>query len=75
LEHGGRWRLLPLHCDAYRDHCLAYPTVDGVVGTLAIVGLREGLDDVKYATALRLAIGRAEREGVSVLSENTTKAL
>lgn len=40
----------------YRDHNVAYPTVDGVVATLAMEGFREGADDVKYATALRLAI-------------------
>jgi len=39
--------------DTYRDHCLAYPTVDGVVLTLALQGFREGADDVKYATELR----------------------
>jgi hypothetical protein len=55
-------------CDAYRDHEVAYPTVNGVVPTLALEGLREGLDDVKYATTLRqvaaeaLADGSAERK-------------
>ncbi|MCX7598674.1 MAG: hypothetical protein N2512_07365, partial [Armatimonadetes bacterium] len=46
-------------CDAYRDHNVAYPTVDGVVRTLALEGLREALDDIKYATALRLRIAEA----------------
>jgi len=46
-------------CDAYRDHNVAYPTVDGVVGTLALDGLREGADDVKYATLLRMRIEAA----------------
>jgi hypothetical protein len=46
-------------CDAYRDHNVAYPTTDGVVGTLALDGLREGADDVKYATLLRMQIDRA----------------
>ncbi len=44
---------------AYRDHIVAYPTVDGVVATLALQGFREGIDDVRYATTLRLAIDRA----------------
>ena len=46
-------------CDAYRDHNVAYPTVDGVVGTLALDGLREGKDDVRYATLLRMEIDTA----------------
>ena len=39
---GTQWN--DFDCDSYRDHCLAYPTVDGVVGTLALAGLREALD-------------------------------
>ena len=46
--------------DTYRDHCLAYPTVDGVVGTLALEGFREGQDDLRYVTALRLLIEKAK---------------
>ena len=46
-------------CDSYRDHNVAYPTIDGVVGTLALDGLREGADDVKYATLLRMEIDQA----------------
>jgi len=42
--------------DTYRDHCLAYPTVDGVVTTLALEGFREGQDDLRYASTLRLLI-------------------
>ena len=47
--------------DTYRDHCLAYPTVNGVIGTVAIEGLREGFQDVQYATALRQAIAAAQQ--------------
>jgi len=50
-------------CETYRDHNLAYPTTNGVVGTLALEGFREGGEDVKYATTLRLAIERARAEG------------
>jgi hypothetical protein len=50
--------------DTYRDHCMAYPTVNGVVGTVAIEGLREGFKDVRYATLLRQAI-EAARQGSS----------
>jgi hypothetical protein len=50
-------------CDAYRDHNLGYPTVNGVVGTLALEGFREGVDDVRYATTLRLRAEKARDSG------------
>jgi len=37
----------------YRNFSMAYPTVDGPVNSLAFEGLREGLDDVRYATLMR----------------------
>ncbi len=40
----------------FRDHAFAYPTVDGVVPTLQWEGFREGVDDVRYLTALEQAI-------------------
>ena len=49
--------------ETYRDHCLAYPTVDGVVGTLALEGFRAGMDDLRYVTVLRAVIERALRGG------------
>jgi hypothetical protein len=52
-------------CDSYRDHNVAYPTTDGVVGTLALQGFREGADDVKYATLLRREIDAAAKNGTS----------
>ncbi|MBI2302885.1 MAG: hypothetical protein HYU66_28595 [Armatimonadetes bacterium] len=48
---------------AYRDHTVAYPTVDGVVATLAMEGFREGADDVRYVTTLRQAIARVLKDG------------
>lgn len=36
----------------YRDHNFTYPTVDGVIDTLAWEGFREGVDDVRYITTL-----------------------
>lgn len=36
----------------YRDHNLTYPTVDGVISTIAWEGFREGIDDVRYLTTL-----------------------
>ena len=46
---------------SYRDHDFVYPTVDGVIGTIAWEGFREGVDDVKYATTLQQAIQKANR--------------
>lgn len=46
--------------DIYRDHCFVYPTVDGVIDTLAIEGYREGIDDIRYVTTLALAVRDAK---------------
>lgn len=40
----------------YRSHTIAYPTVDGVVDTIAWEGFREGIDDVRYMTTLEKLI-------------------
>jgi len=40
----------------YRDLVFSYPTLDGVIPTLAIEGYREGIDDIRYATLLRSLI-------------------
>jgi len=42
----------------FRDHCFAYPTVDGVIDTIAWEGFREGVDDVRYITTLENKIKR-----------------
>jgi hypothetical protein len=36
----------------YRDHQFVYPTADGVIDTIAWEGLHEGIEDVRYLTAL-----------------------
>ena len=43
----------------FRDHCFAYPTANGVVGTIQWEGFREGVDDVRYINTLEMAIARA----------------
>lgn len=43
----------------YRDHVMAYPTVDGVVDTLQWEGYREGVDDTRYLATLLRAIENA----------------
>ena len=42
----------------YRDHAFTYPTVDGVIDTLAWEGFREGVDDVRYITTLESMLER-----------------
>lgn len=37
----------------YRNFSMAYPTVEGPVNSIAFEGLREGLDDIRYATLMR----------------------
>jgi hypothetical protein len=37
----------------YRDHNFTYPTVNGVIDTIAWEGYREAIDDIKYATVLK----------------------
>ncbi len=36
----------------YRDHLFTYPTIDGVIDTIAWEGFREAVDDIKYLTTL-----------------------
>ena len=44
------------------DYNIAYPTTNGAIGTLALEALREGADDVRYATLLMKRI-REARDG------------
>jgi hypothetical protein len=46
------------------DYNIAYPTTNGAVGTLALEALREGSDDVRYATMLMMKIKEARESGV-----------
>lgn len=49
--------------DRYRDHNMAYPAVDGVIGTIEWEGYREASDDVAYVTTLLNLIDEAEEAG------------
>ncbi|MDP7349222.1 MAG: DUF4091 domain-containing protein, partial [Phycisphaeraceae bacterium] len=57
---GNIWNDFDNH--GYRDPCLVYPTVDGVIDTLAIEGYREGIDDIRYVTTLALKV-RGAKDG------------
>jgi hypothetical protein len=57
----------------YRTHALAYPAADKPISTLAFEGLREGIDDVRYLTALEDSISRLET--ADTLSQDVKDAL
>ena len=42
----------------YRDHNLVYPTINGVIDTIAWEGYREAMDDIRYGTVLKKLISR-----------------
>jgi len=44
-----------------RDLNFTYPTVDGVIGTIAWEGFREGVDDIRYLSTLVKAIENAKK--------------
>ena len=46
---------------AARDQCFTYPTVNGVIDTLAWEGHREAIDDVRYITTLIKTIEKAKK--------------
>ena len=46
----------------WRDHVMAYPTSDGVVGTLQWEGCREGVDDLRYLATLLASIEAAKKD-------------
>ena len=58
----------------YRDHTVAYPTLNGVIDTIALEGYREAIDDIRYATTLRLEIERAKRSGEGQVKKEALSA-
>jgi hypothetical protein len=49
--------------NTYRDHVFAYPTSNGVIDTIQWEGFREGINDMRYLTALQNAISSAKTQG------------
>ncbi len=49
--------------DQFRNMNLVYPTTGGMIDTLAWEGFREGIDDVRYATRLKLDATEAIASG------------
>lgn len=55
--------------EKYRDHSFTYPTVDGVIDTLAWEGFREGIDDVRYVGTLEKALRDVRNSSDPVVAE------
>ena len=47
----------------YRHFSVVYPKEDGVIDTLAIEGLREGFDDIRYFSLMKLLARDAMKSG------------
>jgi hypothetical protein len=58
----------------YRAHTIAYPTVDGVIDTIAWEGYREGVDDVRYVTTLQAAVAKAAKSPDPVVRQKAATA-
>jgi hypothetical protein len=58
----------------FRAHTIAYPTVDGVIDTIAWEGYREGVDDVRYVTTLEHAVAKARESGHRTLVQKADAA-
>ncbi|MBO5680218.1 MAG: hypothetical protein J6T08_00750, partial [Lentisphaeria bacterium] len=56
----------------YRTFCLAYSSGDSCINRIAIIGCREGYDDVRYATLLkRQALAALKSKHVLIVREAT----
>lgn len=49
-----RWNEFLASPDEYRTFGIVYPAADGYVGTVALEALREGVDDVRYLSLLKM---------------------
>jgi hypothetical protein len=54
---------------------MVYPTRTGVINTLHWEGFREGIDDIRYATKLKLLARQAIAGGKVAAAEEARKAL
>jgi len=57
-----------------RDFMMAYPTVNGVIDTVQWEGYREGMDDIRYATTLKLEIAKARKSADAGIKETALAA-
>jgi hypothetical protein len=59
----------------FRCFNLVYPTVDGVIDTIAWEGFREGIDDIRYATKLKQLAAEAVEKNHMPAMHTAKKAL
>ena len=61
---------------SYRNFCMVYPQRDGYIGKLALEGLREAYDDLRYATRLRqLALANRDSKDNDLRRESRRQLL
>lgn len=51
----------------YRNFAMTYPTSDGVINTIALEGLREAFDDIRYVSLGKILAEKARESGVEEL--------
>jgi hypothetical protein len=59
----------------YRDHLFTYPTINGVIDTIAWEGFREAVDDVKYLTTLENLIKSMSGNNIAIEANNYLEEL
>lgn len=57
----------------YRDHNFTYPTINGVIDTIAWEGFREGVDDVRYITTLENYVQKLKGDKKCLLSPDCSQ--
>jgi Concanavalin A-like lectin/glucanases superfamily len=58
-----------------RSYQFVYPTIDGVIDTIAWDGFREGVDDVRYASTLKLLAEKLHKSSSNKIKQTTESAL
>lgn len=58
--------------DHWRDHCMVYPTVSGVIDTIQWEGWREAYDDCRYVATLEHCIQQAQMQGRTEYAEQAS---
>jgi len=70
-SYGNIWNDFDGH---YRDQNFTYPTLDGVIDTIAWEGYREAVDDIRYITTLLNKINKIKQENNSAKLKTVAEA-
>lgn len=57
--------------EMYRDHCMTYPTANGVIDTIQWEGFREGINDLKYLATLEALVTEAKSQSIDTSNIDT----